>query len=571
MVRILFVDALGGALAREAVQACRGLGPEIQPEAATVGEGGQAAGLEGGGFDLVILLEAPEPLGEGEAYQRRREELLASRALVGAPALLTWRLKLEQLGAEVAGRLRALIQAGALACLIEQRRRLEQILDAVQDGVVVHDLSRRILLVNREAERLLGLGREKLLGRHCQEVFGPDGVCGSNCPFCYQEASSYQGARYEFSFVDVEGRERRLSLQSVPFDLVPGKLPGVLAVFRDITEVSTLRQRVRRKDSFHGMVAISESMREVFDTIRNLATAEYPVLITGESGTGKELVARAIHNESRRAGGPFVPINCGALPEHILESELFGHVRGAFTGAIRDKKGRFELAHGGTLFLDEVGELSPAFQVKLLRVLEQKSFEPVGGEKTISVDVRIISATNRDLKEMVAQGAFRADLFYRLAVVPVKLPPLRQRREDLPVLIEQILEGVRAETQKDIRGVTDEVMDLFWTYRWPGNIRELINVLQFASVRCAGPLIEIQHLPPEVRQPAKEQPEQTPARDFGEKKLTAQLVREALEKSRGNKLRAARMLGVGRATLYRFLKKLSAETVSPSDTTAEKE
>jgi len=571
MVRILFVDALGGALAREAVQACRGLGLELQPAAASVGEGGEAAGLDGGGFDLVVLLEAPPPAGGAEAYERRKEELLASRALVGAPVLLTWRLEPEELGREVAGRLQTLVQTGALASLIDQRRRLEQVLDAVQDGVVVHDLKRRILLVNREAERLLGAGREKLLGRRCQEAFGPDGVCGSNCPFCSQEASSFRGARYEFPFIDAEGRERRLSLQSVPFDLVPGKLPGVLAVFRDVTEVSALRQRVRRKDSFHGMVAISEGMREVFDTIRNLAAAEYPVLITGESGTGKELVARAIHNESRRAGGPFVPINCGALPEHILESELFGHVRGAFTGAIRDKKGRFELAHGGTLFLDEVGELSPAFQVKLLRVLEQKSFEPVGGEKTISVDVRIISATNRDLKKMVAEGAFRADLFYRLAVVPVKLPPLRQRREDLPLLIEQILEGVRAETQKDIRAVADQVMDLFWAYRWPGNIRELINVLQFASVRCVGPLIEVQHLPPEVRRPVNQPAEPPLARMVNETELTPQAVREALEKSRGNKLQAARLLGVGRATLYRFLKKMSAETVSPSETAGEKE
>jgi PAS domain S-box-containing protein len=571
MVRILFVDALGGALAREAVQACRGLGLELQPAAASVGEGGEAAGLDGGGFDLVVLLEAPPPAGGAEAYERRKKELLASRALVGAPVLLTWRLEPEELGREVAGRLQTLVQTGALASLIDQRRRLEQVLDAVQDGVVVHDLKRRILLVNREAERLLGAGREKLLGRRCQEAFGPDGVCGSNCPFCSQEASSFRGARYEFPFIDAEGRERRLSLQSVPFDLVPGKLPGVLAVFRDVTEVSALRQRVRRKDSFHGMVAISEGMREVFDTIRNLAAAEYPVLITGESGTGKELVARAIHNESRRAGGPFVPINCGALPEHILESELFGHVRGAFTGAIRDKKGRFELAHGGTLFLDEVGELSPAFQVKLLRVLEQKSFEPVGGEKTISVDVRIISATNRDLKKMVAEGAFRADLFYRLAVVPVKLPPLRQRREDLPLLIEQILEGVRAETQKDIRAVADQVMDLFWAYRWPGNIRELINVLQFASVRCVGPLIEVQHLPPEVRRPVNQPAEPPLARMVNETELTPQAVREALEKSRGNKLQAARLLGVGRATLYRFLKKMSAETVSPSETAGEKE
>ncbi len=433
--------------------------------------------------------------------------------------------------------------------------RLERVLDAIQDGIVIHDLDRKILFINRAAERITGSRREEVLGRNCHAVFGPDGLCGSNCPFCSGRNPGYSGARYEFAFTGQDGVDRRISLVSIPFELVPGKVPGVLATFRDVTEVNDLRQRVRHKDSFHGMVAISENMHEVFRTVRHLAAAEYPVLVSGESGTGKELVARAIHNESRRGAGPFVPINCGALPEHILESELFGHVRGAFTGAIRDKKGRFELADGGTLFLDEVGELSPAFQVKLLRVLEQKRFEPVGGEKTISVDVRIVSATNRDLKKMVAEGAFRADLFYRLSVVPVALPPLRERREDLPALIEQILDEVRRETGKDIRSVSDETMDLFWRYPWPGNVRELINVLQFASVRCQATAIGARHLPPELREqkPAPERPSPQRRQPERTKALSAETVRQALELTGGNKVKAARLLGVGRATLYRFL------------------
>jgi transcriptional regulator with PAS, ATPase and Fis domain len=288
------------------------------------------------------------------------------------------------------------------------------------------------------------------------------------------------------------------------------------------------------------------------------------VLITGESGTGKELVAAAIHNESGRGAGSLVPLNCGALPENILESELFGHVRGAFTGAIRDKKGRFELADGGTLFLDEIGELSLPVQVKLLRVLEEKKFERVGGEKPISVDVRIISATNRDLREMVSEGRFREDLFYRLCVVPIKLPPLRDRREDFPYLVEHVLDRIRRESGKTVVSVSNAALDCLLAHRWPGNIRELINALQFASVRCTGEVIWPQHLPPEVRRTENER--KPPAVSHtetsgvsgrpskrGRAKLTPESVKNALSETGGNKVKAAQLLGVGRATLYRYL------------------
>jgi transcriptional regulator with GAF, ATPase, and Fis domain len=338
---------------------------------------------------------------------------------------------------------------------------------------------------------------------------------------------------------------------------------GVIATIRDDTEVDELRWRLATRRSFHGMVGISPPMQEVFETVRQAAAADYPVLISGESGTGKELVANAIHNESRRQGGPFVPVSCGALPETILESELFGHVRGAFTGAVRDKKGRFELADGGTLFLDEVGELSPAMQVKLLRVLQEKRFEKVGGEKTIQVDVRIVAATNRDLRQMVRQGTFREDLFYRLCVVPLRLPALRDRREDIPFLVEQVLETIRQESGKAIRGVADEAMDLLVAHRWPGNVRELINALQYASVRCTGDTIRPSHLPPEVRRepdalgPAASPPpsQPPPDRPGPRGKLDRAKVDDALQRAGGNKVRAARLLGVGRATLYRFLRR----------------
>jgi transcriptional regulator with GAF, ATPase, and Fis domain len=289
----------------------------------------------------------------------------------------------------------------------------------------------------------------------------------------------------------------------------------------------------------------------------------------GESGTGKELVARAIHNLSRRKGAPFVPINCGALPDHILESELFGHVRGAFTGATKDRKGRFLLADGGTIFLDEVEELSAAFQVKLLRVLQEMRFEPVGSERSVTVDVRVISATNRDLRARVERDAFREDLFYRLCVVPITLPPLRERQEDIPFLVERFLAEIKKETGKTISAVSEPAMQLLLAHRWSGNVRELINALRFASIRC-GDNEEIlpHHLPVEIQQatsgaPLPAAPDAVPSASASvpapvaapprKEKLTVESVNRALSDAGGNKALAAKLLNISRATLYRFL------------------
>jgi len=340
--------------------------------------------------------------------------------------------------------------------------------------------------------------------------------------------------------------------------------PGyVVLCIRDMTEINQLRSEFKDKYSFQNMVGISRAMQEIFEGIRQVSLSDYPVLITGESGTGKELVAHAIHNESRRKGAPFVPVNCGALPDHILESELFGHVRGAFTGATRDRKGRFELADGGTLFLDEVAELSPSFQVKLLRVLQEMRFEKVGGEKPIQVDLRVISATNRDLRKMVKEGSFRDDLFYRLCVMPMHLPPLRERREDIPLLIEKVLRQISKETDKTIASVEAETMEVLLCYSWPGNIRELINTLRFASIRCTGNQIMLHHLPPELYDETDEHaPIAVPTPDTPiayntnkppRERLTVESVQDALLKTKGSKTKAAKLLGVGRATLYRFL------------------
>ncbi len=316
---------------------------------------------------------------------------------------------------------------------------------------------------------------------------------------------------------------------------------------RSLGTVQNITERMLAKRSFAGIIGRNARMKELFETIRELKDVNVPVLIQGESGTGKELVAAAIHNEGSRAGKPFVPVNCSALPEGLLESELFGHVKGAFTGALRDKKGRFELAHGGTLFLDEVADLPKVVQAKLLRVIQEGKFERVGGEKTISVDVRLVSATNRDLKSEVERENFRDDLYYRISVVPINLPPLRERKNDIPLLIESFLEKAARDGQRS-EGISNDAIAVMIEYSWPGNVRELQSAIRYALVKCKGRIIKSDHLPLELKERKTILSFRGPSR-----KLDLESVQNALIQSGGNKSKAARFLGVGRATLYRFL------------------
>ena len=321
--------------------------------------------------------------------------------------------------------------------------------------------------------------------------------------------------------------------------------------FVDITELTHLRRRLKTEQSFAGIIGRDAKMLELFDTIREVAEVNIPVLIQGESGTGKELVAAAIHNKGPGADKPFVPVNCGALPEGVLESELFGHVKGAFTGAVNDRKGRFELANNGTIFLDEIGELPGTMQVKLLRVLQEGTFQLVGGEETKKVDVRVISATNKNLTEEVAAGRFREDLYYRLCVVPVYLPPLRERRNDIPLLAEHLLKKALTEVGRDDVLLSPEAVDAMMDYDWPGNIRELENALQYALVKCRNNVLLPEHFPLNTLKTAV--PAQPPRRKQRKRKLDAETVWRTLEETGGNRLEAALRLGVSRATLYRFL------------------
>jgi sigma-54 dependent transcriptional regulator, acetoin dehydrogenase operon transcriptional activator AcoR len=431
----------------------------------------------------------------------------------------------------------------------EQVHNLSDILDSLGEGIIAHDLQRKILYFNRAAEAVTGYSREEVVDRDCHQVFGVP-FCGERCLFCGQQVhQDLEKKEYPLQILDRQGTSHRLEMTVVGMKNSEGRLIGVLASFRDVTDLLDKRSAQSQANSFAGLVGAHLRMREIFQLIRDLAHSEVSVCITGETGTGKELVATAIHRESWRGDGPFIPINCGALPEGILESELFGHVKGAFTGAIHDRKGRFELANQGTLFLDEVAELPARLQVKLLRVLQEGCFEPVGSEKTIRVDVRVISATNRDLKEMVQRGTFRQDLFYRLNVVPLLVPSLRERVSDIPLLVDHFLALFTLQGKKTVQ-LHPETHHLLLNYPWPGNVRELHNALEYALIRSRGQAILPQDLPPEVQQ-VKEEKAAGKGRPVV---LNAGMVRKALGRSGGNRSRAARHLGVGRATLYRFLK-----------------
>jgi PAS domain S-box-containing protein len=430
--------------------------------------------------------------------------------------------------------------------LLSDKENLERILDSLAEGIIAHDTHRRILFFNRAAEAITGYNREEVLGKDCHEAFGRP-FCGEKCSFLDGAPRSFPEKNYSLTVLNRKQEPRRLEMTVTSMNDDSRRFLGVLAAFRDVTDLIDLKIKAGEIERFAGIVGRDPKMLSIYRQIKDLASTDFPVHISGETGTGKELVAAAIHNESKRAGRPFVPINCGALPEGILESELFGHVKGAFTGAIRDKKGRFELADGGTIFLDEIAELPKLVQVKLLRVLQESRFERVGDEKTVSVDVRLISATNRDLMEEVAMKRFRDDLYYRICVVPIHIPPLRERRGDIPLLAEHFL-AKAAEKESITPGISRSALEALASYSWPGNVRELQSAIHYAIVKSRGRLIQPEHLPVQVLQQV------TPTGPKGQRtKLDPLSVRETLKKTGGNKAKAARLLGVGRATLYRFL------------------
>jgi PAS domain S-box-containing protein len=431
--------------------------------------------------------------------------------------------------------------------ILADKKNLERVLDNLKIGIIAHDLNRQIFYFNKEAERISGYDRKEVLGKDCHKVFG-EPFCGGQCSFSGDKPIFKDKREYLNNIVTKSGESRRVEMSVTMIKDKNGRNFGVLASIVDVTEILDLSRRAHELTSFSGIVAKDSKMMMVFRQIQDVAGYDYPVHISGETGTGKELVASAIHNESHRNGAPFVPINCGALPESLIESELFGHVKGAFSGALRDKKGRFELADKGTIFLDEVADLSRKMQVKLLRFLQDGMFEKVGGENTVRVDVRVISATNKDLKKEVQQKKFRQDLFYRLNVIPIHLPPLRERRNDIPLLADHFLKEAGEMHKNMSLKISKEAVSIMMGYHWPGNVRELQNAIQFAIVNCSGNTIFPKDLPMELKDQSILCPPRGAAR-----KLDFENVKSTLIKTGGNKAKAARILGVGRATLYRFL------------------
>jgi len=441
-----------------------------------------------------------------------------------------------------------LFDMGYFTAFVQHKENMENIINSLYQGIVAYDLDRRITFFSAGAEKITGLSATEVIGTDCHEMLGPP-ICGPNCVLCNNYDVNYlKPTDYTTAFYNADGERKECEVAITPIKDTKGNIKSIVASFTDCTNLKRLQRDLKEQKSFRNMIGRERKMLDVFTQIRDIAPYDYPVQISGETGTGKELVALAIHYESPRSSAPFVPVNCGALPETIIESELFGHVKGAFTGAIRDKKGRFELAEGGTIFLDEVAELSKSTQVKLLRILQEGNYERVGAEKVSSVNVRVISATNKDLKQEVKRGRFRDDLFFRLNVIPINLPPLRKRRNDIPLLVEHFLRQRAERNDGKQTEISDEAMSILMDYNWAGNIRELQNAIQFAIVKCRGNVINPDHLPAEVQEDSGRITRPGPSR-----KLDIAKVRSAIQKSGGKKTEAARILGVGRATLYRFI------------------
>jgi PAS domain S-box-containing protein len=431
------------------------------------------------------------------------------------------------------------------------RSNLEAIFRSVKDAIISVDKNLNLLEVNNAATQICGLDRDSL-GSNFSEMTGH---CGKRCiESLTRTIETKESVEISSLQCAMNGKKNQtVSLTTYPLLDRHNAFSGAIMVIRDETRLSDLEKELQERQQFHRMVGKSERMQEIYSLIDLLADVETTVLITGSSGTGKELVAEALHYKGSRAEKPLVKVNCSALTESLLESELFGHVRGAFTGAVRDKIGRFQLADGGTIFLDEISDISPKIQVELLRVLQEKEFERVGDSTTIKVDVRVIAATNQDLSQKVREGKFREDLYYRLNVMKINLPSLRERREDIPLLVEHFIRKFNAKFGKDIVSVSKDVEKIFMDYEWPGNIRELEHTIEHAFILCRQKTIGMEHLPPELREASAKQTSADPDLDLNDPEVILNALREAS----GNKTRAAELLGISRRSIYRKIKELN--------------
>ncbi|MDH4317538.1 MAG: sigma 54-interacting transcriptional regulator [Desulfobulbaceae bacterium] len=431
------------------------------------------------------------------------------------------------------------------------RIQAEIVLNSVADGVLTVDKNFIITSFNTAAERITGYGRHEVLGRKCRDVFHSS-VCKDGCPLAKALNLNEKVLVSEVLLCGKNNNAIPVSVSSTVLVDQDNNIIGGVETFRDLTEITSLRQRLlQSEDNVNGIISRSPKMRKILAVLPHFAQSESTILILGESGTGKELIAKAIHELSPRKSQPFVAVNSGALPDSLLESELFGYKAGAFTDARKDRKGRFAAAEKGTLFLDEIGDISSAMQVKLLRVLQSKSYEPLGVNESVHTDVRVIAATNKDLDKMVKQNIFREDLYYRLNVVKVELPPLRERMEDVPLLTEHFIQRFNAQKNKKISGISDEALSLLMHHDYPGNIRELENIIEYAFILCRGELILPQHLPDTFNYSSDASTDYTTKLTLAE--LEKKAIIEALSRNNFKKMKTCRELGISKDTLRRKL------------------
>jgi len=429
------------------------------------------------------------------------------------------------------------------------------ILESISDGVFTVDDNWRITSFNRAAEEITNISKKDAIGVQCCEVFRAN-MCNNECALRKTMETGKPIINQSAFIINAKGKRIPISVSTALLRDKNGNIVGGAETFRDLSLVEHLRRELTAHFQIGDIISQSHAMKKLFEMLPQLAESDSSVLLQGETGTGKELTARAIHNLSPRKNKPFIAINCGALPDNLLESELFGYKTGAFTGAIKDKPGRFTLAEGGTLFLDEIGAVSPALQIRLLRVLQEKSYEPLGGTKTIHANVRIIAATNQDLSALVKKNIFRQDLFYRINVVKIELPPLRHRKEDIPLLIDHFIQRFNQIQGKLVTGINQHAISLLLSHDYPGNIRELENIIEYAFVIChEGEILPI-HLPDEfvIDKPSFLNSNKTMAETM--RTVETQTILDILKRNNYNRLETAREMGIHKSTLFRKLKVL---------------
>jgi PAS domain S-box-containing protein len=427
------------------------------------------------------------------------------------------------------------------------------ILDSINEGVFTIDLDWRITSFNRAAEQTTGVGRENALHRACCEVFQAN-ICENNCALKRTFETGHPIVNANAYIINHQGLKVPIRISTAILKNEVGEIIGGVETFQDLSQVEQLQKQLQSSYTFEDIIGRGPEMKRLFEVLPLISNSSSSVLLEGASGTGKELFARAIHHLSPRKNHPFVPVNCAALPDTLLESELFGHKAGAYTDAKRDKKGRFTLAHKGTILLDEIGDISPAMQVRLLRVLQDGLVEPLGAEKPIPIDVRVVAATNKILFDLVQSGSFRDDLYYRIRVIHLKLPNLCNRREDIPLLIQYLLDKFNRLQAKNIAGVSNEVMARLMEHDYPGNVRELENIIEQAFVLCQGRTIELNHLPAEFR--ATKLLGTDSLDHLNLSSMEQLMITEALRRNVGNRKQTAQDLGINPSTLYRKIKTL---------------